>query len=162
MTAQPIHARDTIMPTSINDEEIAQLAQFLAASPDGVEREIPFLLSPEGERHEIPVRLYDALKLIVDTLADGCGVTVVPTNAQLTTQKAADFLHVSRPTLVKLLESGEIPFTKVGRHRRVLLADLTAYEARIAASRDEFLTRQTREAAQKDEYFAMPDDHETR
>lgn len=146
----------------MKDDEIAQLARFLAESPSGGERVIPYLSSPEGVKQEIPARVYDALKFIVDALAEGRGITVVPTNAQLTTQKAADYLHMSRPTLVKLLEDGEIPFTKVGRHRRVRLVDLGAYEKRVSADHAQFLAEQTRSAAHDDDYFAMPSDHETR
>ena len=57
----------------------------------------------------------------------GRGVTIIPTNRMLTTQEAADVLGVSRPTLVKVLESGDLRFSKVGRHRRVALGDLLAY-----------------------------------
>ena len=54
---------------------------------------------------------------------------VAPYDTTLTTQDAADYLGVSRPTLVKLLEQGDIPFTRIGRHRRVTLSDLQHYAA---------------------------------
>lgn len=54
-------------------------------------------------------------------------MSIAPINQVLTTQEAADFLEVSRPTLVKLLEDGEIPFEKVRRHRRVRLNDVVNY-----------------------------------
>ncbi|KAA8829369.1 helix-turn-helix domain-containing protein [Bifidobacterium tissieri] len=75
--------------------------------------------------------LADILMKVADQLSRGRAVFVAPYDTSLTTQDAADFLGVSRPTLVKLLERGEIPFEKVGRHRRVTLADLQQYaEAR--------------------------------
>ncbi|MEO6116882.1 MAG: helix-turn-helix domain-containing protein [Pseudolysinimonas sp.] len=54
---------------------------------------------------------------------------------QLTTQAAADFLGISRPTLVKLLESGEIAFELRGRHRRVTLRDVVDYQNRSRVER---------------------------
>ena len=59
----------------------------------------------------------------------------MPSRARLTTQEAADFLGVSRPTLVKTLESGALAFEVVGRHRRVMLGDLVEYQDRLQRSR---------------------------
>ncbi|MFE2279481.1 helix-turn-helix domain-containing protein [Streptomyces sp. NPDC059454] len=60
-------------------------------------------------------------------LADGQGVQVMPAETEPTAQQAADILDVSRPCLIGLLESGEIPFRLVGRHRRIRFADLRQY-----------------------------------
>lgn len=79
-----------------------------------------------------------AVKVIVDVLAamaDSRPISVIPTDAELTTQQAADMLNVSRPHLVKLLSAGVIPSGKVGTHRRVRVADLLAYKGRSLAER---------------------------
>jgi excisionase family DNA binding protein len=61
-------------------------------------------------------------------IAKGKSLVITPEPTELSTQKAADFLKVLRPFLVKLLETGEIPFRKVGKHRRVRFEDLLSYK----------------------------------
>jgi excisionase family DNA binding protein len=73
------------------------------------------------------------LRDVVD-LSQGLAITIAPHQMILSTSEAADILGVSRPTLVRLLEAGEIPFLQPVRHRRVRLADLLAYHARARRS----------------------------
>ncbi len=72
-------------------------------------------------------------------MAQGNAVTIIPTHAELTTQEAADFLNVSRPYLVKLLDKRKVPFHKVGTHRRIKFADLVAYKKIFESERDSIL-----------------------
>jgi len=85
-------------------------------------------------------------------MAQGQAVKVVPVSQRLTTQEAADLLGVSRPAVVKLLGSGEIPFELPGRHRRVRLADVLAYRERASDERRVALDRMVEIADAADLY----------
>jgi excisionase family DNA binding protein len=90
----------------------------------------------------------EALKMfieILDHLKDGVGVSIVPTNAELTTQQAADLLGVSRPYLIdKVLQpNGPLPFRTVGRHRRIRFPDVDSYRKADALRRKQAADRVT-------------------
>jgi excisionase family DNA binding protein len=93
------------------------------------------LVGPDGTEIEVPEELYGVLRDVVDTLSQGLAITIAPHNTMLTTQEAADLLNISRPTLVRLLTDGEIPYTMRGRHRRVLLRDVREYQERTRNER---------------------------
>lgn len=93
----------------------------------------------EQEKVNIPTSAYKLLLDILANMSMGYAVNVTPVHAVLTTQEAADMLNVSRPHLVKLIESGEIPFHKTGAHRRIYYMDLLAYKAKIDSQRADAL-----------------------
>ena len=116
------------------------------------------LVLADGTRLPLPEPIAEVLSEVAHALAQGQAVTVAPQHTTLTTQQAADLLGVSRPTLVKLLESGELPYTQPGRHRRIRLTDLLAYRERIRTERKEGLD----ELARISEGAGMYDDEVTR
>lgn len=115
--------------------------------------------TPEADRARVQLDGHDlilprqALALLRDLLAEmaqGNAVTVVPTHAELTTQEAANILNVSRPHLVKLLEAGDIPFTKTGTHRRIRYQELMAYKNQRDQTSREALDELSKQAQELD------------
>lgn len=92
-----------------------------------------------GEFIAIPKKALELLFFIVQNMSEGRSISLIPSDSEVSTQQAADMLNVSRPHLVKLLESGNIPFKKIGSHRRILLQDLIAYEENLANEREKQL-----------------------
>ncbi|XKK37702.1 helix-turn-helix domain-containing protein [Nocardiopsis sp. ARC36] len=72
------------------------------------------LVGPDRSELEIPDELYGVLRDVVSALSQGLAISIAPHNTMLTTQEAAELLGVSRPTLVRLLEDGEIPHSMRG------------------------------------------------
>ncbi|MBH8551304.1 excisionase family DNA-binding protein [Nostocaceae cyanobacterium CENA357] len=92
-----------------------------------------------GEEITIPDSVYQVLRQAVHAMALGKAISIVPQERELTTQQAAEFLNVSRPYLIKLLEQGEIPYVMVGTHRRVRFEDLVKYKKQRDSKRSQLL-----------------------
>jgi excisionase family DNA binding protein len=121
-----------------DDEQGAAIADFVRVLDEaglGTPATRPALVAASGERLELPESMYDVLRQVADALSKGMGVSVAPLSAMLTTQEAADYLGISRPTLVRILERGEMPMEKPGRHRFVRLKDLVKYSNRMKEQR---------------------------
>ncbi len=95
---------------------------------------------------ELPAGAAALLMEILEAMAAGRRVTVIPENAELTTVQAADVLNISRPFLIKLLNEKVIPYRRVGKHRRVRIEDVMAYKAKIDQERESVLDQLAREA----------------
>jgi excisionase family DNA binding protein len=93
----------------------------------GLRRRPTRLTLPNGESVRIPLAAVDGLISMLEALANGDVAQVVRSPAEVTTQKAADILNVSRPTVVRLIDEGTLKARKVGTHRRVLVSELLAY-----------------------------------
>ncbi len=127
--------QETYLPE--RDDQLADVYDFLKAHEEAARGRVQpryFLSGTEaGDRVELPAELYQVLRQVVEALRSGLAVTVLPQTISLTTQEAADLLGVSRPTLIKFLSEGKIPFERVGSHRKILLRDLLAYRERRRA-----------------------------
>jgi len=123
-----------ILPRAVSHSDAQEFLILLQSHPGhSRRRQVPSLVGADGSRKELPSALYDLLVTVVGILESGSGVTVVPLGTELTTAETAELLNVSRPHVIKMLEAGEIPFHKVGTHRRVLLEDVLKFrEARNA------------------------------
>ena len=86
-----------------------------------------YLVTGDGERVQISPEMYGPLTSVARAFADRKDVCVVRQDRLMTTQEAADYLGVSRPTVVRLLERGDIPFERINTHRRVAFDDLERY-----------------------------------
>jgi len=100
---------------------------------------VPLTGREKPQTFVLPAPAVQLLLDIMTHLAAGEPVAVIPNHAELTTQEAADFLNVSRPWVVGLIERGELPHRVVGTHRRILFADLRAYKEQLDARRDRAL-----------------------
>jgi excisionase family DNA binding protein len=133
-------------PRLPTDAEIAQareasrqLARLLPGGDDEAAAGTPALrLVTDDNHHEMISIPPGALRLLVDMLTQlgqGRAVTVLPQNAELTTQEVADYLNVSRPYVVTLIEQNKLPARKVGTRRRVAFEDLLRYDEQQRATR---------------------------
>jgi excisionase family DNA binding protein len=123
-------AERTVLPPEEALDDLVELIRQLRQSGR------PTLVGPDGTQYYLPLPIYEVLEQVVLAMARGQAVTIAPHNQRLTTQEAADILGVSRPTLVKMLDDGLIPFEQPGRHRRVLLRDVLAFQERRRTERE--------------------------
>ena len=117
------------LPTKVEIINADQLRHIIASQvTEGQPVDLSLAIGG-GETRSITLMpaLTDTLLDILRLISSGRGFRMIPVEAELTTQEAADMLNVSRPFLIKLLEKGNIRFTTVGRHRRIRAEDLFAY-----------------------------------
>ncbi len=96
----------------------------------------------------LPARAVELIFKILETMGEGVPISVIPHQAELTTQQAADYLNVSRPFLVQQIEANKLPYRKVGSHRRVKFSDLVEFENKSKVKQSDAMKR-INEQAQK-------------
>ncbi|MES2708137.1 MAG: excisionase family DNA-binding protein [Verrucomicrobiota bacterium] len=137
-------------PSLIPPADLERMAR-LFASPDHI-----LLTDSKGGQSEIPEALFRQFARIVRLMAEGKAIVMLPEDEAFTTQASANYLGVSRQFLVNLLEKGEIPFHRVGTHRRVTFRDLLAYEQTRDRSRRKAMDRLSSEVMEAGLYFPDP------
>jgi excisionase family DNA binding protein len=138
---------EAVMPAS---EERAALVRLADLLHEGNGRSLTLLRG--GVEAELPRSVRDVLMRVAEVLASGRGLAVVPVDRELTTREAADLLGVSRPTLIKLLDAGEIGYSRPNSSRRIPLEQVLAYKERRSRKRRELLAEMTADAVEMGMY----------
>ena len=125
------------LPTSDEIDVAKQSSRTLSkyASVDRVQMSISGS-NGESDQFVLPGHVMQILLDVLSEMSNGNAISLIPHNQEVSTQEAANILNVSRPFLVKLLEGGDIPFHKVGSHRRVKLQDILSYKHRVDEQRN--------------------------
>lgn len=134
-------------PVSPSEQDRKQI-QELSHALERVSPERTHLLIdlPTRETLAVPRPVFEVLKMVAEQMGKGRAVSIVPLGMMLTTQQVAELLGSSRQHVVKLLQEGQIPYEKVGTHRRVRIEDAIAYKQRRQSTREQTLTRMNEQA----------------
>ena len=115
---------------AVSVEAFREVARYLRADPAPGSRLVLCAGGSEADetRISIPSTLLPLIAQILERMSVGQAFGLVPRSAEFTTQEAADFLNVSRPYFVRLVDMGALAHRKVGTHRRVKFEDLLRYK----------------------------------
>ncbi len=154
MVAVPVESR-TYLPEEAVAGSFAQIVSKLSPS-DG--RAATPCLVVDGEEVVLSPEVAEVLLQVAEAMRQGLAVTVAPQAMRLTTQEAAELLGISRSTLVRLLDAGEIPFERVRRHRRLYLADVLEYQRRQRRDAREALSDMVSDTQAMGDYDLDPEE----
>ena len=131
-------AEATLVPALPSEAEsvLAKETSRVLASHMGAAEPLQFRIGPAPEKTvRVPASAVRMLVRILEEMAKGNAITLIPVHAELTTQEAADILNISRPSLIQLLDEGKIDYRKVGTHRRVRFEALMKFKRQADADR---------------------------
>jgi excisionase family DNA binding protein len=133
-------AADRVELSDRDAELLSQASRLMSEALDHSEARTIALVEEKADgsdfaRLEVPPATLRLLSQILALMARQQVFVLYPESSELTTKQAAEMLGVSRPFLIRVLEAGEIPHRKVGRHRRVLMKDILAYRQTMQVKR---------------------------
>jgi excisionase family DNA binding protein len=145
------------LPPSARDAAIARASGQMLSRFAQQHRSITLRVTDAEQEQpiELPAGAVALLMDILEAMAAGRGITLIPENAELTTVQAAELLNVSRPYLIRLLEDETIPYRLVGTHRRIRMEDVMTYKQRIDAERERILDDLAKEAQEGDMGYSL-------
>ncbi len=131
-------AQNRLDPSELSPGDFLEVERLLGEVFGGRQR--PALVNAEGERLELPQPVFEMLVHVLRSIRERRAIVMMPEDESFTSQAAADYLGMSRPFLISLLDKGEIPFHYVGSHRRIVFKDLLDYERKRDAARREAMS----------------------
>lgn len=143
MNLTVLQEAELVMPTDKESALAAETGRQIASVINSAETVQAHFGQKGTASVELPVVAVRLLLDILEQMARGNAVTLMPVHAELTTQQAADLLNVSRTHLVQLLDEEKIPYRKVGTHRRVRAEDVLAYRRETERARRKALDELT-------------------
>lgn len=144
---------ETVLPPKNADKVMAPITALLR------QRKTAELVGVDGTKIRLPDEVFDVLRDVAEALMDGKAIRITALSQRLTTSQAASVLGISRPTLIRLLADGKIPFEQPSRHRMIRLDDVIAYQRRRYAEVNAGLDELTSQAVADGLYDASADDY---
>lgn len=139
------HFEELMKPTKEEQKVAMESYSALAATLEALHTENPEIeIDETEEKIKVPLKALKLLATILKATSQGKPISIVPIATEMTTQAASEILGCSRPHLVKLLEKGEIEFTKVGKHRRLRYEDVMSYKKRMKAKQRDLIIEMMR------------------
>ena len=131
---------EIIRPTKEEQKTAMESYDVLASALSQIQSDYPEIeIEETNERIKIPLNSLKLLAKILKATSQGKLISIVPIATEITTQAAAELIGCSRPHLIKLLENGEIKFTKIGKHRRIKYQDVLEYKKKVKTEQRKLL-----------------------